>query len=32
MKLTEWYSPDIKPKRKGVYLTMVKPNLVEDSL
>ena len=21
MKLTEWYPPDIKPKRRGVYLT-----------
>lgn len=21
MKLTDWYSPNIKPKRKGVYIT-----------
>jgi len=30
MKLTDWYPPDVKPKRRGVYLTMSKPNVVHD--
>jgi hypothetical protein len=30
MRLTDWYPPTIKPKRKGVYLTMVKPDCVHD--
>lgn len=30
MQLTEWYPPHIKPIRRGVYLTMVKPNAVHD--
>jgi hypothetical protein len=30
MKITPWYPPDIKPKRRGVYITMSKPNVVHD--
>ena len=30
MKLTAWYTPSVKPKRKGVYLTTVKPDLFYD--
>ena len=30
MKLTNGYPPHIKPKRKGVYITMLKPNCVHD--
>ena len=30
MNLSPWFTPDIKPKRKGVYLTTQTPNLFHD--
>ena len=30
MKLTEWYPPHIKPKRKGIYITAVDPHVFHD--
>ena len=31
MKLTDWYPPNIKPVRRGVYITRTKANMVHES-
>jgi hypothetical protein len=31
MKLTKWYPPEVKPKRRGVYITQTQASKVRDS-